>query len=521
MTPTRKLSRGWLMAIVALSLAFSTLACSIGGMNLPLPDLFGPAATPTIAATATKAGCTVPTLTGKDQSIAEAALSVLGLKANITEKYNPAMNKGMVITQSPLAGTELTPCEGTVELVVSLGAPEATATPTKVPTTEPAVKVTDIPYTDEPMYNLDYYEGFEDRTDGFDSYWYTYLGDNSSAETVDGDLELTGQVDAFTSDETWADYIFSVNDVFYADAGTFTIYFRVVDETHYYKLDCEIGADSSADCSFKEAIDSWEDLVPGTEVMEDVCWGYCSFTIEAEGSSYRFLVDSYEVGSFEDDMYMEGGIGIGVNTEGTYWISEMTLVEPSKPASAGAPLMVDEFDTNTWPVGEEDSEWDTLTQEIADGVYHWDIKAKKGVAYKQMLNADYVLPDTFTFVVEATHTSGNEDGGYGVIFQTLDYDNFYYFAIRNSGTVEMWALDNEEWIELVPETEFDGIYTDDYNEIAVVANGSHYVVYVNGTMALEFEDDRFNGGTIGLAVDLYEKGDTLGVDWDNIQVWVP
>jgi len=63
---------------------------------------------------------TVPSVSGLSRSAAEAALSAVGLTASMTESPSDSVAKGMVITQSPVAGTVVP--EGTkVLLVISKG----------------------------------------------------------------------------------------------------------------------------------------------------------------------------------------------------------------------------------------------------------------------------------------------------------------------------------------------------------------------------------------------------------------
>ena len=72
-------------------------------------------------------GSTVPKLTGKSQSDAEAALSQAGLSGNATEDYSDTVEKGLVISQDTDAGKEVS--KGTtIGYVVSKG-PKLTVVP--------------------------------------------------------------------------------------------------------------------------------------------------------------------------------------------------------------------------------------------------------------------------------------------------------------------------------------------------------------------------------------------------------
>ena len=74
--------------------------------------------------------CIVPHIEGLDQKAAELALSQLGLRIVRTTQFNTAIPANIVISQDPPSGTRLSPCQGDVVTVLSLG-----PTPTPAPLT--------------------------------------------------------------------------------------------------------------------------------------------------------------------------------------------------------------------------------------------------------------------------------------------------------------------------------------------------------------------------------------------------
>jgi len=106
--------------------------------------------TPTSApTTAAPTSATVPTgLVGKLRADAEAAVLAAGLQPSTTEKSDPTIPVGTVLSASPAAGTVL-PRGSTVSLVVSSGPapkPTSTSVPT-APATSAARKLVTLPTT--------------------------------------------------------------------------------------------------------------------------------------------------------------------------------------------------------------------------------------------------------------------------------------------------------------------------------------------------------------------------------------
>ncbi len=94
--------------------------------------------------------CTVPNLVGVEQSAAQFSIQQLGLNATISTQYSEDASLGIVLSQSPSPQTELSPCQGSIGILVSLGSvltPTPTIPNTPVPPTTTPVLPTSIPPT--------------------------------------------------------------------------------------------------------------------------------------------------------------------------------------------------------------------------------------------------------------------------------------------------------------------------------------------------------------------------------------
>jgi len=79
--------------------------------------------------------CLVPNVVGQDQGAAEGLITGAGLQSVKSTKYDANIATGQVIFQDPPSGTEHSPCQGKVTIVVSLGpVPQPTVSlPTNTP----------------------------------------------------------------------------------------------------------------------------------------------------------------------------------------------------------------------------------------------------------------------------------------------------------------------------------------------------------------------------------------------------
>ena len=93
--------------------------------------------------------CRVPDLVGEDVSKAESTLAAAGLQPVKDFRHDESVATNTIISQEPAAKTMLEPCEGYVDIVVSLGPPPV-PTDTPPPTDMPGPTETPAPPTETP-----------------------------------------------------------------------------------------------------------------------------------------------------------------------------------------------------------------------------------------------------------------------------------------------------------------------------------------------------------------------------------
>lgn len=155
------------------------------------------------------------------------------------------------------------------------------------------------------------------------------------------------------------------------------------------------------------------------------------------------------------------------------------------PTVAHAQLLFDErFDKKEWSTS-------GYAHYVA-GQYH--IRAQEG----RMVYYDGRKFDDFDLEVKTEFIDGNDNKGYGVMFRTKDYDNYYEFSISGTGYIRIGGELKDKWFEIVPWETTTAIRKSGVNFVRVSCKGDLLSCYVNGALVKEVRDMRHRSGYVGL-----------------------
>jgi serine/threonine protein kinase len=183
-------------------------------------------------------------------------------------------------------------------------------------------------------------------------------------------------------------------------------------------------------------------------------------------------------------------------------------------------LFEETFTTNDvgWRTVEEDDEYGHYVTSFNDGRYRLSQTAARDVfVWEQLTDINF---DNFALAVEAMPVESNTDSyGYGLTFRNnQDFTSLYAFEIDTDGFFINKIVDGE-WTTLVEYTLSPAINVDGPNQLLVVAVGPLMTFYINGEEVATVEDDSLPGGSVGVALDLYEAGNSATVDFDNLTIY--
>ncbi len=183
-------------------------------------------------------------------------------------------------------------------------------------------------------------------------------------------------------------------------------------------------------------------------------------------------------------------------------------------------LFSETFDSNKndWIIGENDGEYASVSREIKDGKYSWDVASKKGVIA-------WVAPDIdpvsdFHLSADFKRTSGSDQFDYGLVFREDSKSNLYYFGIDHDGFFVLLSYDNE-WTDMLEYTRTPIISSEETNRLTVIAEGTHFTFFINDQYVGEMTDDTLSTGTAAIAVEMYEADLQATFEFDNFELRAP
>jgi hypothetical protein len=132
------------------------------------------------------------------------------------------------------------------------------------------------------------------------------------------------------------------------------------------------------------------------------------------------------------------------------------------------------------------------------------------------------MPTNFTLEVEATQVSGPDDNGYGVILESENLKNYYYFLISSDGYYRIARFINTIWLveSMNNWNKSDAILTGNAtNLINIICNKGNFSFYVNDQYVGGFNDDYSDAKMIGLIAETENTPGTVIIGFDNLKVW--
>lgn len=191
------------------------------------------------------------------------------------------------------------------------------------------------------------------------------------------------------------------------------------------------------------------------------------------------------------------------------------------PAPQWEAVFTDTFvsDANGWATV-EGLRW---TQQITEGKYRWETtnqvaESKPCTAFPAM----GALSD-FYLSVEVRHADSEPATFCGLAFRSLE-DGHYFFGVTGEGALQLDLHHRDETHilhECAPFTAFARLGT--INRLSVLAEGSHFRLFVNDVLVAEADDDTLPAGQVGLGT-YNQNSPGAGrpmCEFDNFEVRVP
>ena len=172
---------------------------------------------------------------------------------------------------------------------------------------------------------------------------------------------------------------------------------------------------------------------------------------------------------------------------------------------------------NGWNVKDLKNDSGTTTETIANGKLHIEAKATKG--WESERNPSTRSLSDIYLAVRGRVVSGPATARYGLIFRVETATrNDYFFSIADNGTLRV-DLYQSGWTNLL-DIKSSAIRSGQANQLAVVAQGSHFVLFINDQQVAALDNSQLSSGAAGVAFQL--DAGTQGVfDFDNFELRTP
>jgi hypothetical protein len=123
--------------------------------------------------------------------------------------------------------------------------------------------------------------------------------------------------------------------------------------------------------------------------------------------------------------------------------------------------------------------------------------------------------------MEVETTSSQAYSDHGLIFRKEADDNFYYFGISTDQGFFVSINHKGQWKTLVPYANSPAIHPTGANRLAILAQGTHFVFFINDQYVAELNNNQIESGRIALAIELYNADDQRSYQFDNINLRTP
>jgi hypothetical protein len=163
-------------------------------------------------------------------------------------------------------------------------------------------------------------------------------------------------------------------------------------------------------------------------------------------------------------------------------------------------LYYEDFQTQSWPVSER--------LFFKDGRYH--IFSKDADWYTWEL----LSTDDCTIEVEAEHSGGLDNQGFGVIYRVQDTNNFYLFEITKNGYFKAEKRQEGTYSNLIEWEKSSSINPKGVNYLRVDVLGRRMTFFINRIKVKEISDSTFPAGHFGI---FSSKG--VNAAFDNLIVY--
>jgi hypothetical protein len=179
------------------------------------------------------------------------------------------------------------------------------------------------------------------------------------------------------------------------------------------------------------------------------------------------------------------------------------------------------FDNNEngWDIGPVKTKYWEVATSISGGVFHLSLitMVPGPWAFYPLLGE---LRDFFVSI-GIRKINGTRSADFGLLFREAEGSHYYFRINPESRTYNVTLLFNSKWTDVINWKQYKRIFPYGVNRIAVMAEGAQYIFFINGEEVDRMEDPARRTGRIGAGITLYNSGDRIKLEADDLIVRAP
>jgi hypothetical protein len=193
-----------------------------------------------------------------------------------------------------------------------------------------------------------------------------------------------------------------------------------------------------------------------------------------------------------------------------------------RPGEAAQQIVTDAFvdNTNGWIISDYEDEWGTVTRQITDGAYRWEIDAAQAVGRwctPELTNTQSIVSD-FYVSVDVRRSGGPDSAAYGLVLRHTE-GSYYLFSVREDGFYQFSLWSGFAWQPIIDWTATTLMRAGETNHLTAIAADDTFELYINDEFVDQAVDATLPEGEAGLSISTAATDGLAVFLFDNFELW--
>ena len=169
----------------------------------------------------------------------------------------------------------------------------------------------------------------------------------------------------------------------------------------------------------------------------------------------------------------------------------------------------------------EASDWvtfpsDTVVYEIFEGTLEYVFSASNVLTWSELP----VSVTNYYLEADATIASSVAEAEYGIIFNYVDSQNFYLYAVNNASRYSVWRLVNNGWEVVYDWSDSTALVAGEgnTNRLGLLVQDTTIRLIANDEVIADLDNSEAAAGGVALAAGTFEESDLI-MSFDNVMLW--